>query len=170
MGANSTKKLVSKGVVSQNENCQNMVWKLAKKWCYLKEPPNIDLWPKNYWLLTILWFNWIKSKVKLLRKSGCTFGIVGKCSMNKIIWKWFHYFVDLRCRKYWILNYFFIRNPMKIENWNPNNGTNHMSLSIKEGCLFVWLKCPKQWCPSFHNWYHLKALDKCSASRWFHHV
>jgi hypothetical protein len=91
----------------------------------------------EYW--TILWFNWIKSKVKLLRKLGCTFGIVGKCSMNKIIWKWFHYFVDLRCRKYWILNNFFIRNPMKIENWNPNNGTNHMSLSIKEACyLFDW--------------------------------
>jgi hypothetical protein len=80
-----------------------------------KNLPTLTYGPRiiEYW--TILWFNWIKSKVKLLRKLWCTFGIIGECSMNRITWKWFHSFVDLRCRKYWILNNFVIRNPMKFE-------------------------------------------------------
>jgi hypothetical protein len=52
-----------------------------------------DLWCGSYFILNnFVIENSTKSKLKMLRKLGCIFGIVKKSLMNKILWMKFHKF------------------------------------------------------------------------------
>jgi hypothetical protein len=54
---------------------------------YIMFKPTIQEILNIWWFIVIEYF--IKLKVKHLGELGCTFVIVGKFSMNRILWKWF---------------------------------------------------------------------------------
>ncbi len=57
----------------------------------------------NPTILSSYW-NW-KKPLKIIKKFGHGFGIVGKPSMNRILWQWLRRKkLDLRSGRYWILS------------------------------------------------------------------